>query len=344
MTSLAAPFAGRLQSRFFGLLAVAPAVLLVAHLLPASGPGLALRLAGAGACVLLVPGALILRALGWPSSIGLAVAASFVLSLAVVAFALALVFAIGTSIVLAMVVLVVASACAAVPAVLRSAPAELARPERVALAVVLGAAIIYAAVVWWGVTPLRGDAFFHLARARKLAEFDTVNDLAVVGEFKGGDLHPGYAFPLWHAVDALVARFGGVDVADVFIYLPAILVPLAFILAYAAGSAVFRSPAGGVAFVAAQGAHAGFSRRDMFFEGTGLFETLSQPQAASRLLVTPALVALAFTYMVEGGWILLASLGAAGLTPAALHPTYVPYVAIVLGGFLVARVVLVRGW
>ena len=347
MTSLAAPFAGRLQSRFFGLLAVAPAVLLVAHLLPASGPGLALRLAGAGACVLLVPGALILRALGWPSSIGLAVAASFVLSLAVVAFALALVFAIGTSIVLAMVVLVVASACAAVPAVLRSAPAELARPERVALAVVLGAAIVYAAVVWWGATPLRGDAFFHLARARKLAEFDTLNDLAVVGEFKGGDLHPGYAFPLWHAVDALVARFAGVDVANVFIYLPAILVPLAFILAYAAGSAVFRSPAGGVAFVAAQAAYAGFSgfiRRDANPAGLGLFEHVTQPREASHLLLVTAAFALLFGFVAAGGWVLFVALCAAGFALAVVHPTYAPYFALVAAGFLLARAILIRGW
>jgi hypothetical protein len=347
MTSVAAPFVGRLQSRFVGLLAVAPAVLLIAHLLPTSGPGLALRLAGAAACVLLLPGALILRALGWPSSVAVAVAASFVLSLAVVAFALALVFAIGTSILLAMAVLVAVSACAAVPAALRNTAGSFARSERVALAVVLGAALVYAGIVWWGVTPLRGDAFFHLARARKLGEFDTLNELAVVGEFKGGDLHPGYAFPLWHAVDALVARFAGVDVASVFIYLPAILVPLAFVLAYAAGCAVFRSPAGGLALVAAQAAYAGFSgfiRRDGNPAGLGLFEHVTQPREASHLLLVTAAFALVFSFVVAGGWVLYVALCAAGLALAVVHPTYAPYFALVVAGFLLARVVLIRGW
>jgi TRAP-type C4-dicarboxylate transport system permease small subunit len=147
-----------------------------------------------------------------------------------------------------------------------------------------------------------------------------------------------------HGVDALIARFAGVDVVDAIVYLPAILVPLAFVLAYGAGSAVFRSRAGGLALVAAQAAQVGFSRRDAFFEGTGLFETLSQPQAASRLLLAPAMIALAFAFIVEGGWILLASLGAAAFALSAVHPTYAPYVALVFGGFLLARMLLIRGW
>jgi len=51
--------------------ALAPALLLLAHLLPATGAGLALRLAAAAACVLLVPGALLLRAIGWPTMLTL---------------------------------------------------------------------------------------------------------------------------------------------------------------------------------------------------------------------------------------------------------------------------------
>ena len=344
MAALTAPIAVYERSRFFGAVAVAPAVLLLGHLFPASGPGLALRLAGAAACVLLVPGALVVRAVGWPSSLGVALAASFVLSLALVAVALAFVFLVNGSILVAAGVIAAVSVCVAVPAALKGRSTSVARAERRAVGAVCAAAVPFAAVVWWATGPMVGDTYFHLGRVTKLADLDSLNTLSTVDEFRDGGLHPGYAFPLLHGAEALIARVGGAAPADVILYLPAILVPLAFVLAYASGSAIFRSPAGGVALVLAQAALSGFSRRDMFFEGTGLFETLSQPQAASRLLVTPALVALAFTYMVEGGWILLASLGAAGLTLAALHPTYVPYVAIVLGGFLVARVVLVRGW
>lgn len=332
------------RSRFFAVAAAAPAVLLVGHMLPASGPGLALRLAGAAACVLLVPGALLLRAIAWPSSPGVAVAASFALSLAVVGFALAVVFAANASILLAAGVLVVIALCAAALAAVRGQPKPVPRVERCALAGVLGMAVPFAGVIWWVAGPISGDAFFHAARAQKLAELDTLSTLSTVAEFEDGGLHPGYVFPLWHAVDALVARFAGVDVTDVLVYLPAILVPLAFVLAYAAGSAVFRSPAGGLALVAAQVAYFGFHRRDGNLAGTGFFELVSQPQAASHLLLATAVLALAFAFMSEGGAVLLVALGSAALALTIVHGSYTPFVALVIGGFLLARVVLVRGW
>jgi hypothetical protein len=344
VASVTAQVVLRERSRFIAAVAAAPAVLLLAHLLPASGPGLALRLAGAAACVFLLPGALVLRALAWPSSPAVAVAASLALSLAVFAFGLALVFVVGTSILLAGGFLLVVSACAAVLALLKGESRARPHADHRPLGAVLGAGILLGGLVWWGAGPIYGDTYFHLARLRKLAEFDSLTTLTTVDEFKDGGLHPGYAFPLLHGVEALIGHLAGVDVVDVLLYVPAVLVPLAFVLAYAAGSAVFRSPAGGLALVAAQAAQVGLSRRDTFFEGTGLYETLSQPQAASRLLLAPAIIALAFTFMREGGWILLASLGAGAFALSAIHPTYAPYVALVFAGFLLARVVLVRGW
>ena len=71
-----------------------PALLVLARLLPAEGVGLALRLAAAAACVLLVPGGIFVRALGRPHTFGVAIAASFAWSLAALAGALALTFAV----------------------------------------------------------------------------------------------------------------------------------------------------------------------------------------------------------------------------------------------------------
>jgi hypothetical protein len=344
VVSLTIPLDLRTQSRFWISVAVAPAVLLVAHLLPPSGPGLALRLASAAVCVLLLPGALLLRAVAWPTSPAVAIAASFAFSLAVVGFALGLVFALGNSIVLAAGVLVVTAAIAGVSAALRGRIDPVPPGERRALAAVLWVSVPFAGVVWWAAGPIRGDGFFHLARARKLAEFDTLSTLTTVAEFKDGGLHPGYSFPLWHGVDALIARFAGVDTFDVVLYLPAILVPLAFVLTYAAGSVVFDSRAGGFTFVAAQVAYLGFSRRGNGFAGTGQFETLSQPQAASVLLLTATMLALAFAFAKQGGWALLVAVGAVGFALTVVHPTYAPYVALVVVGFLVARACLYRGW
>jgi hypothetical protein len=344
VTSLVAPVALRGRGGFLALVAAGPAVLLLSHLLPTSGAGLALRLAGAGVCVLLVPGALLLRATAWPSSPGVAVAGSFALSLVVMAFALALVFLVGSSILLAGGVLAAVCACAVVPAVLKAEATPVPRVERRSLALVLGLSLPLAGVVWWVAGPLVGDTYFHMGRVRKLAEFDTLGTLGSVNEFQGGELHPGYAFPLLHGAEALVARLGGVDPADVVLYLPAVLVPLALVLGYGAGAAVFRSWAGGLAVVAAQAGQMGLSRRGLFFEGTGAFETLAQPSAATIMLVVPAILALGFTFVVEGGWILLGAVAGAGFALAAIHPTYAPYLALVLGGFLLARLVLVRGW
>jgi hypothetical protein len=343
VTSLAAPFVLRERSRFIIWAAVAPAVLLLGHVLPDSEPGLALRLAGAAACVLVLPGALLLRALAWPSSLGIALAASFAFSLALDALALALVFLVGSSIVLAIVVVAIVSACAAVPAALRRPAEDASTAERRTVAVVLGTSALFAGAVWWAAAPISGDGFFHLGRVRKLVELDSLDGLSTVTEFQDGGLHPGYAFPLWHGVDALVARLAGADAADVVVHLPAILVPLAFVLAYAAGAAVFRSWAGGAAFVAVQAAWL-FSRREGDLEGTGLFGLLSQPREAGRALLAPAMLALAFAFVAEGGWIPLAGLAAASFGLSAVHPTYAPYVALVFGGFLVARALAVRGW
>jgi hypothetical protein len=343
VASLTVPVVVRERSRFAAVAAAAPVVLLLAHALPAEGPGLALRIAAAAACVLILPGALILRAVAWPASPGIAVAASFALSLAVVAFALALVFAAAASVVLAAVVLAFVTACAAVPAALVGRTEAVTRAERNPALAVLAASVPLAGVVWWAAGPLGGDGFFHAARARKLAELDMLTSLGTVNEFRDGGLHPGYAFPLWHEVDALVARLAGVDVVDIVLYLPAILVPLALLLAYGAGVAVFRSWAGGLALVAAQVAQLGFAAGGAR-AGTGAFELLSLPPTAGRALFAPAMLALAFAYAVEGGWPLLGALGASAFALSAVHPSYTPYVAVLVAAFVVTRALLVRGW
>jgi hypothetical protein len=305
---------------------------------------LAIRLAAAAACVLLVPGALLLRALGWPASPGIALAGSFALSVAIVAFGLALTFAVGGSIFLVAIVTAAASVVVAVPAALRNGAQPVERTERRAVTAVFASGVLFSVVVWRAAGPINGDGFFHLARARKLADLAALDGLSSVDEFKDGGLHPGYAFPLWHGVDALVARLAGVDVTEVVVFLPSILVPVALLLAYAAGNAVFRSPYGGVSLAAVQVANLGLASRKHTLAGTGFFETLTQPQAASHLLFVPAIVALAFAFLRDGEGVVLLCLGAASMGLTLVHPSYTPFVAMLLVGFLLARFVLVRAW
>ncbi len=127
---------------------------------------------------------------------------------------------------------------------------------------------------------------------RKLLDFPTLGSLSVVNEFKHGGLHPGYAFPLWHATLALITKLAGADPAQTVRNVSALLVPLAFVVSYAAGRALFRSVWGGIAGLVAQFALIGLAP-----EHTGTLRSLSQPGVAARQLLVPALLALVFTYM-----------------------------------------------
>ena len=347
MASLAARVAGagdRVQTLPVYVTGGALVGLGLVRLLPAEGPGLALRLAVAAFLVLLLPGWLALRPFGLPGSLGVAVAACFSVSLALVLFALGVMFLMGSSLTAALVALAVVVAAALAtslwPAAAREVPVEARADRRAGLAVV-GASVPLAGLVWWSAGPIGGDLLFHLARMRKLAELDSLATLYSVNEFQDGSLHPGYALPLWHGTVALVARVAGVDVVDVALYLPAILVPLAVILAYGAGTAVFRRPAGGVALVVAQVAQLALSGTGAR-SGTGVFEILASPPTTSRVLLTPAVLALAFTVVERRTWPLVAALAASSLALSITHPSYLPYVALLLVGFLAARLVVVR--
>jgi len=118
-------------------------------------------------------------------------------------------------------------------------------------------------------------------------------------------------------------------------HLPAVLTPLALLLAYAAGAALFRSFGGGIAVAAAQTGLLGFSR-----SGTGAFDFLGLPPSAARVLVTPALLALVFSFTAVGRRRDVLAIAAASLALAVIHPTYAFFVAVPLVGFLVARVLL----
>ena len=327
--------AGRIGSAalFLALVAAAPAALVLGRLLPAHGPGLVLRLTAAAVCVLLLPGGIFVRALGRPAAFGVAVAASFVWSLAALAGALALTFALDGTIVTTLWLLAGFAAAALVPALLR-APVASEPTERRALAAVAGAGAVFAGAVWWAANTIYGDGLFHLGRIRKLESLD-LTSLSVLNEFRHGGLHPGYAFPVWHSAVALVARIADVDPAVALQHLPAILTPLAVVLAYAAGAALFRSFGGGVATAAAQVGLLGFSR-----SGTGSFDFLALPPTVSRALITPALLALVFSVAAGGRRRGVLSIAAAALALALVHPTYAFFVLVPLAGFLGARVLL----
>jgi hypothetical protein len=295
----------------------------LARLFPADGAGLGFRLAAATAC-LLIPGSLVARALALG---GLAPALAW--SLGSLILALAITFAVHGSLWLTLALLGAISV-AALPFALRP-PAPF---DRVELAVV--AAGLGLGVALWFVAVLDGDAFFHLARVRKLDDFASLS-LRNIGEFRDGSLHPGYAFPLWHGFLALVAKLGGADPIGVGRNAPTVLAPLAFGLFYEAGVSLFRSWSAGIAVVVAQLA------LSVLAPGHGgSYTSLALPATASRQLVVPALLALYFAYVRAPSWRLFVSTAGAAGALALIHPTYALFVGVPLVGFVVARFLLAR--
>jgi len=315
---------GILRGRAPWLLLSLPA-LAIARLAPESGAGLWLRLAAA-TLVLLVPGRLVARALGRRSG-----SATLTWSLAAVAAALAVTFAVHASLALTLWLLA-AVALVALPLSVRRAeePAPVGRT----LAVVVG--LPFGIALWHVAGIVHGDALFHLGRVRKLDAFGDLS-LRAVDEFRDGGLHPGYAFPLWHGFLALVARLAGVDPTGVVLHEPTVLAPLALLVLFEAGLAVFRSAwAGGAAAAASVALYALAPG-----EG-GAFASLALPGTLARQLLVPALLAAFFAFVRTPSWSLGATVAAAAAVVALVHPTHAIFVGVPLGGFVVARLVLAR--
>jgi hypothetical protein len=268
--------------------------------------------------------------------LGLALAAALAWSLAILFAALVVTFLVAGSLTLTLALVAgITLAVALAPG--GGGMSRPAREEWMPVAVVAAGGALYGVAVWLAAGPLRGDALFHMARARKLDALPSLDSLRALSEFADGGVHPGYAVPLWHAVLALVARLGGVDVSHVVLGLSAVLTPLALVIAYAAGAALFGNRLGGVATALAQ-----VGVIQLAGENVSSFKLLSLPVAASLILLVPALLALVFAFADSGDRRLLLPLAAAALVLAVVHPTYAVFVLLPLGGFLAARALLAR--
>jgi hypothetical protein len=198
------------------------------------------------------------------------------------------------------------------------------------------AGLLLGIILWHVAGTVQGDGLFHLARVQKLLAFDDLT-LHRVLEFKDGGLHPGYAFPLWHGFIAAVAKLSGVDATQAFLHAPSFLAPLAIVIAYEAGWALFRRvwAAGAVA-----GAQAGLV---CFAPGHGgAYVLLSQPEPAARHLLVPAAIALALESIRAPSVARYLSTAAVALALVVVHPTYALFLWIPFVGFLVVRALWTR--
>jgi len=302
---------------------LAPALLAVSRLLPEEGVGLGIRLGAATLC-LLIPGAFVSRALGVRGLSG-----ALAWTMGAIFLATALMFAVHSSFWLVLALLLTTALVAAPFAARHRGGISLWAVGMLAIGLAAGISL------WW-VSRYDGDAFFHMGRVQKLLAMHDLS-LRSLDEFRDGGLHPGYAFPLWHVVVAVISKLAGVSVAAAFLHLPTVLLPLSFVLVYEAGTALFGSRWAGVATSLAEFTLLGLA------SGTGGgYTSLALPATAARTLLLPALLALVFMYVREPSGAVLASIVAASTALTVVHPSYSVLVAIGLVGFLVVRALLDR--
>lgn len=321
-----------LLGRLAGPAAVA-GLLGIARLLPETGFGLWLRLAAA-TLVVLLPGRLLARSLGRRS-----LAATFAWSVALTGGGLALAFALGTSLDVALAFMLGAGALALAVQVYGWVP-EIPPPPvraRVARGFLIPAGLIVGGAVWAVQGSLYGDAFFHLGRIRKLETFGSLS-LHDVGEFVHGSLHPGYAFPVWHGWIALVAKLAGVDPASAAPHESSLLVPVALVLAFEMGWAVFQST--GLAFAVVLGT---FALKCLSAGHAGVYTLLWEPGTAASQLLAPAAIALFFGFVRTPSWPLALTLAVDAGALALIHTTYALFLLVPLTAYVVARLLLARG-
>ena len=191
--------------------------------------------------------------------------------------------------------------------------------------------VVLGLLLWQVEGAVTGDALFHEARVRKLVDFGHLH-LRSVDELAKGGLHPGYAFPLWHGFLALVSKLSGLDPSIVVHREASLLVPLAVVVAWEAGVAVFGSSGGGFAVLF------GSLALYCFAAGHGgSYVSLALPATASRQLLVPAAIALFFTFAESGRRADLAAIAAAFGGLALIHPTYALFALLPLGAYSVVR-------
>ena len=326
------PASADLAWRFVGPAALL-ALLGFSRLLPHTGFGLWIRLTAA-TLVVLLPGFYVARCLGQRSA-----AATLAMSVTLVGAGLALTFALGASLDVTLIFLLAAGAVAFVCSLLgRELEGErLPGATRFARGLVALAGVGLGVGIWFVQGAFTGDVFFHLGRIRKL---ETLHSLSLhdVGEFRHGGLHPGYAFPMWHAWLALVSRLAGVAPTSVAAHEASILVPIAMVLVFEMGWAIFRSIGLAVAVLLAQLAFKVFAAGH-----GGVYRYLWEPGSVATQLLVPAAVAFFFYFVRKPTWPTGVMLAATSVSLALVHPTYALFLAIPLAAFVIARALLTWG-
>jgi hypothetical protein len=297
----------------------------------------ALKLMVASPIVLLLPGAALVRLLGWSRTASGLFVHSFIWSLMIAAASLLIAFVLETSVVGALVAYFLATIGFTVAGWGRPLP-EFEREELHALLLVVGLGILCGFVLVVGPQfGQRGDWVEHLGRTRKIAELPelvSLESIQLVGPDIG--LHPMYAFPLWHGVMAFIARFVALDSEFVVMHLATLLAPIAAVTAFHAGRIVFGTTALGVATAVVQLTWISIPWK------ISQLDRLAEPGHVVIVILYLVAIGATFSYLRRREFNSLALLAATSLAMTLLHASYVPHMLIPLGSFLLLHFAVER--
>jgi hypothetical protein len=308
----------------------------VVCLLPGAGVLMPLKLAAATYAVLVLPGAVILRLLGWPRSLAAALPICATWSVVALAPGFALMLLTDGGLIVAVLWLLFVIGAGLLVGRGKTVEMDL-RPTPLTLSFIVGIAL-FSALTWLGSWVNVGDAVEHIARMRKISELDPPRSLDELGLLPpDSGLHPGYAFPLWHAAGALEVWISGLEETYLFRFWPSLLVPFAACAVYSAGRSMFGSRSAGLATC---GAYLGVFAFP--WGGDGYFKLLDYPGYICIFLFWPLVIDRTFTYLREGGREPILTVAAASFAVTAIHGSYTPFMIMLIGVFLVVRTAVAR--
>jgi hypothetical protein len=294
------------------------------------------KLAAATYAVLVLPGAVILRLLGWPRSLASALPACATWSVAALAPGFVLMLLTDGGLIVAVLWLLFVIGGGLLLG--RGKPVEMdLRPTPLSLLFIAGI-VLFSALTWLGSWTNIGDAIEHIARIRKISELDPPRSLDELGLLPPDTgLHPGYAFPLWHAAAAVEVWISGLEETYLFRFWPSMLVPFAACAVYSAGRSMFGSRSAGLTTC---GAYLGVFAFP--WGGDGYFKLLDYPGYICIFLFWPLVIDRTFTYLREGGREPILTVAAASFAVSAIHASYAPFMIMLIGTFLVVRTAVAR--
>jgi hypothetical protein len=199
-----------------------------------------------------------------------------------------------------------------------------------------------------------GDSYFHAAIALKLQSFMDPS-FWNIGQYRGGDNHPGYALPLWHEAIAVIARLADSSALETMRLLPVVLAPISVLTFAGVAQIAFRS---GAAATAAAVAFVGGRMVFTFPAMDGIYNA-AEPRTVASGILLPLVLGLVLLVVGrpnadEVGISATDAGSAAAWKPATalavcatvvlvyVHVSYIVWLALLLLG--VAAVALPLGW